>query len=79
MELCDIVGDSDTIVVTTKSTLTANFEIKEIKEQRIFIDSIKDNVIPHITHKKHAFQIWKIYVPYIRVRTRTGKWFLEKN
>ena len=51
LELWDIVGASDTITVPTEATQKANFEKKDIKAQRIFLDSIKDHVILHITSK----------------------------
>ena len=59
LELWDIVDAFDTITVPIDVSLKTAFEKKDIKAQRIFLDSIKDHVIPHITGKSHAFDIWK--------------------
>ena len=59
LELWDIAGVSNTITVPTYAALKTTFEKKDIKAQRIFLDSIKDHVIPHIIGKSHAFEIWK--------------------
>ena len=57
LELWDIVGAFDTITVPINVALKTVFDKKDIKAQRIFLDSIKDHVIPHVTSKSHAFDI----------------------
>ena len=79
LELWDIVGASDTITVPTDAALKTAFEKKDIKAQRIFFDSIKDHVIPHVTGKTHAFDIWKALCTLHKVRIRIERWLLEKN
>ena len=59
LELWDIVGASNTITVPTDVALKTTFDKKDSKAQRIFLDSIKDHVIPHIICRSHAFEIWK--------------------
>ena len=59
LQLWDIVGASDTITVPTDAALKTVFDKKDIKAQRIFLDSIKDHVIPHVTGKSHASNISK--------------------
>ena len=43
------------MTVPTDVALKTAVEKKDIKAQRIFFDSIKDHVIPHV--KSHAFDI----------------------
>ena len=59
LELWDIVGDSDTITVPTEASLKIVFDKKDIKAQIMFLEYIKDHVIPHTAGKSHAFEIWK--------------------
>ena len=46
-------------IVHTDVALNTAFDKKDIKAQRIFLDSIKYHVIPHIAGKSHDFDIWK--------------------
>ena len=59
LELWDIVGASDTITVPTYVVLKITFDKEDTKAQTLYLDSIKYHVIPHITGKSHAFDIWK--------------------
>lgn len=56
-ELWDIV--EKTIIVPTNSTLLAAFNKRNVKAKRIILDAIKDHVIPHVTGKKYAFEMWE--------------------
>ena len=38
-------------------TLSA-FDKKDIKTRRIILDAVKDHVIPYISSKTHAYQMW---------------------
>ena len=55
--LLDFIGASATITVPTDSGQKAEFDKKDIKSQRILLDSIKDHVIPHVTSKSYAFEM----------------------
>ena len=47
-----------TILPSTDAVLLAAFNKKNIKAMRIIIDAIKDHVIPHISAKDHAHEMW---------------------
>ena len=79
LELWDIVGAFDTITVPTNVVLKTAFDNKDIKAQRIFLDSIKDHVIPHITGKSPAFEIWKALCTLYQSKNHIERWFSEKN
>ena len=47
-----------TIPPSTDAVLLAAFNKKDIKAMRIILDAIKDHVIPHISGKDHAHEMW---------------------
>ena len=59
-ELWDIVNNTTTKPVTVPADAVAKaaFDKRDIKAKRIFLDAIKDHVIPHISGKDHAHQMW---------------------
>jgi hypothetical protein len=60
-ELWDIVNSTQTNLVTMPidATLLAAYTKKNIKAKRIIIDAIKDHVIPHVTGKANAYEMWE--------------------
>jgi hypothetical protein len=60
-ELWDIVENTTThlVVVPTDATLLAAYTKKSIKAKRFILDAIKDHLIPHLTGKTHAYEMWK--------------------
>ena len=62
-ELWDEVVYNTTIVLivvppTTDVVALSAFNKKDIKARIIILDAIKDHVIPHISSKTRAFQMW---------------------
>ena len=59
-ELWGIVESIVTNPVTIPSDATTNeaYEKKSINAQRILLDAIKDHVIPHISKKSNAYEMW---------------------
>ena len=59
-ELWDIVNSTTTNPVTVPADAVARtaFDKRDIKAKRIILDEIKDHVIPHISSKDHAHQMW---------------------
>ena len=47
-----------TIPPSTDAMLLAAFNKKDIKAMRIILDAVKDHVIPHISGKDHAQEMW---------------------
>jgi hypothetical protein len=60
-ELWDIVENIAThsVVVPTDATLLAAYTKKSIKAKRIILDSMKDHLIPHLTGKSNAYEMWE--------------------
>jgi len=60
-ELWDIVENTTThpIVVPTDATLLGAYNKKNIKAKRFILDAIKDHLIPHLTGKTHAYEMWE--------------------
>jgi hypothetical protein len=59
-KLWDIVENTQTshVTVPTDATLLAAYTKKNIKAKRIILDAIKDHVIPHVTGKSNAYEMW---------------------
>jgi hypothetical protein len=60
-ELWDIVENSTTnpVTIPTDATLLAAYNKKSIKAKRIILDAIKDHLIPHVTGKTNAYEMWE--------------------
>jgi hypothetical protein len=60
-ELWDIVENTTThpVVVPTNATLLAVYTKKSIKAKIFILDAIKDHLIPHLTGKTHAYEMWE--------------------
>ena len=59
-ELWDIVHGTTTnpVLVPADATDKAAFMKKDVKARRVILDAVKDHVIPHISAKDHAFEMW---------------------
>ena len=51
-------ADPITIPPSTDAALLAAFNKKDFKAMRIILDVVKDHVIPHISAKDHAHEMW---------------------
>jgi hypothetical protein len=60
-ELWNIVENITThpVVVPTDATLLAAYTKKSIKAKRIILDAIKDHLIPYLTGKANAYEMWE--------------------
>jgi DNA gyrase/topoisomerase IV subunit A len=52
-------GKYRNMVVPTDVTLLAAYTKKSIKATRIILDAIKDHLIPHLTGKANAYEMWE--------------------
>ena len=46
------------VVVPVDAVDKAAFTKRDVKARRIILDAMKDHIIPHISAKTHAFQMW---------------------
>ena len=46
------------VTIPSNATIKATYEKKNNKDQRILLDAIKDHVIPHISRKSNAYEMW---------------------
>ena len=47
------------VVVPTNLVSLAEFKKKNIKAKRIILDSVKDHIIPHVSGRDFAYQMWE--------------------
>ena len=59
-ELWDIVHNTtaNPVVVPADAVDKATFMKRDVKARRVILDAVKGHVIPHISAKTHAFQMW---------------------
>lgn len=55
-ELWDIVEKP--VTISTGAVHLVEYNKRNVKAKRIILDAIKDHVIPHVTGKKNAFEMW---------------------
>ena len=46
------------VVVPADAVDKVAFMKRDVKARRVILDVVKDHVIPHISTKDHAFQMW---------------------
>jgi hypothetical protein len=56
-EIWDIV--EKTQVVPTDTALLVAFNKKNMKSKRMLLDVMKDHIIPHVSEKKNAYEMWE--------------------
>jgi hypothetical protein len=57
LELWDIVENH--VVPPTDAVLLAEFRKRNIKAKRTILDAVKDHIIPHVSGKDFAYQMWQ--------------------
>ena len=79
-ELWDIVESTDTnrIAIPTDATTKDAYEKKSIKAQQILLDAIRYDVIPHITGKSNAYEMWDALTKLCQSSNESRKMVLRK-
>jgi hypothetical protein len=79
-ELWDIVESTATkpVVVPTDATALAAFNKKDVKAKRIILDAIKDHVVPHVSSKGHAYQMWEALTHMYQSKNENRKMVLRE-
>ena len=59
-ELWDIVHSTtaNLVVVPADAVDKVAFMKRDVKARSVILDGVKDHIIPHISAKTHAFQMW---------------------
>jgi hypothetical protein len=75
--LWDIVEKSQTnpVMMPTNATLLEAYTKENIKTKRIILDAIKDHVIPHVTRKTNAYEMWESLTKLYQSSNEIGKWY----
>jgi len=58
LELWDIVEAPVDVPPATAPILLAEFRKRNNKAKRTMCDAVRDHIIPHLTSKDYAFEIW---------------------
>jgi hypothetical protein len=58
LELWDIVQAVVLVIPVTAPVLGAEYKKNNNKAKRTIYDGVRDHIIPHVTRKAHAYQMW---------------------
>jgi hypothetical protein len=75
-EIWDIVEKTQTL--PTNATLLAAFNEKNVKAKRIILDVVKDHIIPHVTRKKNANNMWESLTKFYQSGNQNRKMVLRE-
>jgi hypothetical protein len=75
-ELWDIVENH--VVPRTDAVLLVEFRKKNIKAKRTILDAVKDNIIPHVSSKDFAFQMWQSLCSLYQIPNQNRKMELQE-
>jgi hypothetical protein len=59
LELWDIVEAPVPVIPVTAPILVAEFRKRNNKEKRTICDAVRDHIIPHLTGKTYAYEMWE--------------------
>ena len=82
-ELWDEVVHNTTVVPivvspSTDAVTLTTFSKKYIKARRIILDVVKDHVIPHISSKTRAYQMWDVLTSLFQSSSKNRKMVLRE-
>jgi hypothetical protein len=77
LELWYIVHAPVVIPHATAPVLVADFKKRNKKAKRTICDGVRDHVIPHLTGKGYAFEIWESFCKLYQSPNRTERWFCK--
>jgi hypothetical protein len=75
-ELRDIVENP--VVPPTDVVLLAKFRKRNIKAKRTILDAVKDHIIPHVSGKEFAFQMWQSLCSLYQIPNQNRKMVLQE-
>ena len=56
-EVCDII--KTIVIAPIEPTDLVSYKKRKIEAKRILLDVVKDHMIPHVTGKMHAYEMWE--------------------
>jgi hypothetical protein len=75
LELWDIVEATVPPIPVTAPVLVADFRKRNNKAKRTICDAVCDHIIPHLTGKTFAYEMWASLCNCMRSLMRIGRWF----
>jgi hypothetical protein len=66
LELWDIVEAVVPAIPVTAPVLVAEYRKRNNKAKRTIFDAVQEHIIPHVTGKAHAYQMWVLLSPISR-------------
>ena len=66
------------VPASTNAQALADFNKKDIKTRRIILDGVKDQAIPHISGKDHAYKMWDVLTSLFQSSNENKKMVLRE-
>jgi hypothetical protein len=79
LELWDIVQAPMVLPPVTTPLLVAEFRKRNTKAKKTICDAKRDHVLPHLTEKDYAFELWDSCASSTKVLIRTERWFCRRS
>ena len=80
MELWHIVYGTQAkpVVVPTTAAELAEYERCNITTMRVILDAVKDHIVPHVSRKDHAFEMWEALTKLYQSTNENKKMVLKE-
>ena len=75
-ELWEIVESIVTLPIDP--ILLSKFKKKNVRAKRIILDSVKDHIIPHVSRKDYAYQMWDSLSNLYQISNQNRKMVLRE-
>jgi hypothetical protein len=75
LELWDIVEALVVVPPATAPVLLAEFRKRNNKAKRTMCDAVRDHIIPHLTGKDYAFEMWASLCKLYQSSNQNRRWF----
>jgi hypothetical protein len=78
LELYDIVEAVVPTIPVTSPVLQAEYKKRNNKAKRTISDGVRDHIIPHVTGKAHAYQMWAALISLYESSNENRKMVLHE-
>jgi hypothetical protein len=78
LELWDIVHAPVVVPLVTSLVLVEEFRKRNNKAKMTICDGVRDHVIPHLTSKDYAFEMWEFLCKLYQSQNKNQKMVLQE-
>ena len=67
----------EVVTITTNTILLEEYQRKNMKEKCILLDVVKGHIMPHVTRKNNAFDMWEALIKFFQSHNQNLKMVLR--